>query len=37
MKNAQTTENVTGQTTEGRYFLIWIGLWIAALLTLLPR
>jgi hypothetical protein len=33
MKNARATDDVT----EGKYFLIWIGLWIVALLGLLPR
>lgn len=37
MKNARASDNVTGQIAEGKYFLIWIGLWIVALLSLLPR
>jgi hypothetical protein len=37
MNNARITENVTGQITEQKYFLIWIGLWVVALLALLPR
>jgi hypothetical protein len=37
MKNAHATENVTERIAEGKYFLIWIGLWIVALLGLLPR
>jgi hypothetical protein len=28
---------VTRNTQEPKYFLIWIGLWLAALLALLPR
>ena len=30
-------ENQTVSEAEGKHFLIWIGLWIAALLVLLPR
>ena len=38
MRNGRATENVTAeQIGEGKYFLIWIGLWIVALLALLPR
>jgi hypothetical protein len=28
---------IARKTEEPKYFLIWIGLWIAALLALLPR
>jgi hypothetical protein len=37
MKNAHATDTVTTQIAEEKYFLIWIGLWIVALLALLPR
>lgn len=37
MKNAHATSNAAGTIPERKYFLIWIGLWIAALLALLPR
>ncbi len=33
MKNAQASGNIG----ERKYFLIWIGLWVVALLALLPR
>ncbi len=33
MKNAQAATNAG----ERKYFLIWIGLWIVALLALFPR
>lgn len=37
MKDAGATHTATKNTEERKYFLIWIGLWIAALLALLPR
>lgn len=37
MKNPHTAENLAEPIAEGKYFLIWIGLWIVALLALLPR
>jgi len=28
---------VLSAPAEGKHFLIWVGLWVAALLTFLPR
>jgi hypothetical protein len=37
MQNAHASDNAAGHTAERKYFLIWVGLWIVALLALLPR
>jgi hypothetical protein len=37
MKNGHAGQNAVGNVAEHKYFLIWIGLWIVALLALLPR
>lgn len=37
MKNVRTEGNDVGNVAEWKYFLIWTGLWIVALLVLLPR
>lgn len=33
----QSRENQALREAEGKQFLIWIGLWIAALLLMFPR
>jgi hypothetical protein len=37
MKNASATKNPVTRDVEKKYFLIWVGLWVVALLALLPR
>jgi hypothetical protein len=37
MKNARAADIAAERIAEGKYFLIWIGLWVVALLALLPR
>jgi hypothetical protein len=37
MKNASATKNNVTTDVEKKYFLIWVGLWVVALLALLPR
>ena len=36
MQNAHASDSAA-EHTERKYFLIWVGLWIVALLALLPR
>jgi hypothetical protein len=37
MKSACVTQKAAGNIAERAWFLIWVGLWIVALMALFPR